>query len=133
MIKKIIEADPENKNISGMTQALPKLIDGFIYPYGGILTQKWVEKDGQFMPSYFAGDLQAAMQLARDMYQEGTIEKDIALAKLDTSKEKFLQGQNAAMVFAGSGPSWLYNEIGKDYEQLYGRKFYDGPGIGQNI
>lgn len=88
MIKKIIEADPENKNISGMTQALPKLIDGFIYPYGGILTQKWVEKDGQFMPSYFAGDLQAAMQLARDMYQEGTIEKDIALAKLDTSKEK---------------------------------------------
>ena len=115
MIKKIIEADPENKNISGMTQALPKLIDGFIYPYGGILTQKWVEKDGQFMPSYFAGDMQAAMQLARDMYQEGTIEKDIALAKLDTSKEKFLQGQNAAMVFAGSGPSWLYHEIGKYY------------------
>lgn len=125
MIKKIMETDPENKNIGGMTQALPKLIDGFIYPYGGILTQKWVEKDGQFMPSYFAGDMKAAMQLARDMYQEGTIEKDIALAKADTAKEKFLQGQNAAMIFAGAGPSWLYNEIGKDYEQLYGRSFYD--------
>lgn len=125
MIKKIIEVDPENKNISGMTQAIPDLIDGFIYPYGGVLTHKWVEKDGQFMPGYFAGDVKAAMQLARDMYEEGTIEKDIALAKLDTSKEKFLQGQNAAMVFAGSGPSWLYNEIGKDYEELYGRKFYD--------
>lgn len=125
MIKKIIEADPEGKNISGMTQALSGLLGGFIFPYGGILDKKWVEKDGQFMPGYFAGDMKAAMQLARDMYQEGTIEKDIALAKLDTSKEKFLQGQNAAMVFAGSGPAWLYEQIGKDYEALYGRPFLD--------
>lgn len=125
MIKKIIEADPENKNIGGMTQALPQLIDGFIYPYGGIIQKKWVAKDGQFMPSYFAGDLVSAMQLARDMYQEGTIEKDIAFAKLDTSTEKFLQGKSAAMIFASSGPASLYNSIGKDYEKLYGRKMYD--------
>lgn len=125
MIKKIIAADPEGKNISGLTQALPSILGGFIFPYGGILDKKWVEKDGQFMPGYFAGDLKAAMQLARDMYQEGTIEKDVALAKLDTSKEKFLQGQSAAMVFAGSGPAWLYDQIGKDYEQLYGRNFLD--------
>ncbi|WP_312642658.1 extracellular solute-binding protein [Hydrogenoanaerobacterium sp.] len=125
MIKKIIAADPEGKKVSGMTQALPQLLGGFIYPYGGIIDKKWVEKDGQFTPSYFAGDLKASMQLARDMYKEGTIEKDIALAKLDTSKEKFLQGQSAAMVFAGSGPAWLYNQIGRDYETLYGRKFLD--------
>ena len=51
--------------------------------------------------------------------------KDIALAKFDTSKEKFLQGQSAAILVAGGGPSWLYKEIGKDYEKLYGRKFSD--------
>lgn len=125
MIQKIIDADPEGKNIAGMTQALPRLLSGFILPYGGILDKKWVEEDGQFVPGYFTGDLKAAMQLARDMYKEGTIEKDIALAKLDTSKEKFLQGQSAAMVFAGSGPAWLYSQIGRDYETLYGRSFLD--------
>lgn len=125
MLKKIIEADPEGKNVGGLTQALPSLLGGFIFPYGGILDKKWVVKDDQFMPGYFAGDMKAAMQLARDMYQEGTIEKDVALAKLDTSKEKFLQGQSAAMVFAGSGPAWLYEQIGKDYETLYGRSFLD--------
>lgn len=125
MIQKIVEADPENKGISGMTQVLPKLIDGFILPYGGILQTKWVEKDGQFMPSYFAGDMKAAMQLARDMYEKGVIEKDIALAKYDTSKEKFLQGQNAAIVFAGSGPSYIYSILGDDYQQLNGRDMYD--------
>ena len=125
MLKKIIEADPEGKNVGGLTQALPSLLGGFLYPYGGIIDKKWVVKDDQFVPGYFAGDMKAAMQLARDMYQEGTIEKDVALAKLDTSKEKFLQGQSAAMVFAGAGPAWLYDQIGKDYEALYGRSFLD--------
>lgn len=119
MIKKIIEKDPESKNISGMTQVLPSLLGGFVFPYGGIVDKKWVVKDDQFMPGYFAGDIKGAMQLARDMYTEGTIEKDIALAKIDTSKEKFLQGQSAAMVFAGSGPAWLYGQIAKDYNELY--------------
>lgn len=126
MIKKIIAADPEKKGVKGMTQALPKLIDGFLFPYGGVVETKWVEKDGRFMPSYFADDLTASMQLARDMYTEGTIEKDIALAKLDTSKEKFLQGQSAAIAFAGSGPAWLYSNAAVDYEALYpGKKFLD--------
>lgn len=123
MIKKIVEADPEGKNISGMTQALPELIGGFVYPYAGIIDKKWVANaDGQFVPSYFADRdaLVSAMQFARDMYTDGVIEKDIALAKLETSKEKYLQGQSAAMVFAWSGPAGLEGNIGRDYDALYG-------------
>ena len=119
MIKKIIAADPEGKHISGMTQALPELIGGFVYPYAGIVDKKWVaDENGQFIPSYFADRdaLVDAMQFARDMYTDGVVEKDIALAKLETSKEKYLQGQSAAMVFAWSGPAGLYN----NYEALYG-------------
>lgn len=37
MLKKIIEADPEGKNVGGLTQALPSLLGGFLYPYGGII------------------------------------------------------------------------------------------------
>lgn len=123
MIKKIVEADPENKKISGMTQALPELIGGFVYPYAGIIDKKWVaDSNGQFVPSYFADRdaMVSAMQFARDMYTDGVIEKDIALAKLETSKEKYLQGQSAAMVFAWAGPSGLEANIGRDYDKLYG-------------
>lgn len=123
MIKKIIAADPEKKSISGMTQALAEILGGFVFPYSGILNKKWVVgKDGQFIPGYFA-DKEAlidAMQFARTMYIDGVIEKDIALAKLETSKEKYLQGQSAAMVFAWSGPAGLYGNIGRDYDELYG-------------
>lgn len=129
MIRKIIAADPEGKQISGMSQAMFDLIGGFIYPYGGILDKKWVtDENGRFTPSYFASrdNLVTAMQLARDMYQEGTIERDISLTKGETAKEKFLQGQSAAMVFAWSGPAGLYNNIAKNYEELYqGRSFLD--------
>ena len=110
MIKAIIEADPEGKNISGMTQALPELIGGFVYPYAGIIDKKWVaDEEGRFVPSYFADRdaLVSAMQFARDMYTDGVIEKDIALAKLETSKEKYLQGQSAAWYSHGPAlPDW---------------------------
>lgn len=123
MIKAIVAADPEGKSISGMTQALPSLIGGFVFPYAGIVDKKWVaDADGRIVPSYFASRdaLVSAMQFARDMYTEGVVEKDIALAKLETSKEKFLQGQSAAMVFAWSGPAGLEANLGKDYDALYG-------------
>lgn len=123
MIKKIIAADPEGKSVSGMTQALPEILGGFVYPYAGIIDKKWVaDENGQFVPSYFADRdaLVKAMQFARDMYTDGVIEKDIALAKLETSKEKYLQGQSAAMVFAWSGPAGLETQIGQDYDALYG-------------
>lgn len=55
MIKRIVAADPEGKHISGMTQALPELIGGFVYPYAGIIDKKWVaDASGKFAPSYFA-------------------------------------------------------------------------------
>lgn len=123
MIKAIVKADPEGKKISGMTQALPEMIGGFVYPYAGIIDKKWVaDQSGKFVPSYFSDRdaLVQAMQFGRDMYADGVVERDIALAKLETSKEKYLQGQSAAMLFAWSGPAGLEAQIGKDYDALYG-------------
>lgn len=104
MLRKIIEADPEGKSITGMTVSIPQLLDSFFMPYGVPLGMgdgsgsdfKWIEKDGQYVPAYFAGDLKAVFQLARDMYQEGTIDPDIALAKQQLSEDKFLQGSVSA-------------------------------------
>ena len=125
MLKAIMAADPENKSIKGMTTALPGMLPGgFFMPYEGLIENKWIYEDGRFIPSFFSKKMVGSLNLARAMYEEGTVEKDVALAKLDTVKEKFLQGQNAAIIFA-SGPSWL-SPIAADYEKIYpGKKFLD--------
>lgn len=105
MVKKIIEADPEGKQITGITVTVPQLFDSFFMPYGVPLGMgdgsgsdfKWIEKDGQYVPAYFSGDLLSVFQLARDMYQEGTVEPDIALAKNQLSEDKFFQGKVAGL------------------------------------
>ena len=126
MIKKIIAADPEGKKIAGMTTQLTRVLSRHLMTYGCPAENKWVKKDGKWVPGYFAGDIEASFQLARDMYREGTIEKDIALAKQNIAVQKFLKGENAAMSFALGGPIGLYQNIGKDYDKLYpGRTFTD--------
>ena len=124
MMRKIVKADPEGKNIGGINQTGAKILAGAMYPYGGILEKKWVINDeGQVIPSVFDGDIKSVMNLARDMYNEGTIAKDVTQVKGSSAKDSFLQGRNAAMAF-NDGPASLYT-LGRDYEELYGRKFLD--------
>ncbi len=124
MLRKIIAADPEGKSVAGMTVSIPQILDSFFMPYGVPLGMgdgsgsdfKWVEKDGQIVPAYFAGDLKAVFQLARDMYEEGTIDPDIALAKNQLSEDKFLQGSVAAY-FVNTQSDLLarkWNEVNPD-------------------
>ena len=124
MLLKIIEADPEGKNIAGISQTGIKTLAGCMYPYGGILEKKWViNEEGRVLPSVFDGDMKAVMNLARDMYNEGTIEPDIAQVNGTSAKDRFLQGLNAAMAF-NDGPASLYT-LGEDWKELYGRDFLD--------
>lgn len=126
MIKKIVEADPEGKNIGGMTSTSTAYLDGFLFTYslpvamsdGSGSDYKWVEKDGQYVPAYFAGDALATFKLARQMYESGVIEKDVALTKVQQAEDKFLQGQSAAILQAG-GLSKLYNYAGKHWDSVY--------------
>lgn len=126
MITKIIQADPEGKQISGLTATSTNLLDGFLFTYslplamsdGSGSDYKWVEKDGKYIPAYFAGDAVATFQLARDLYQKGVIEPDIALTRLQQAQDKFLQGQSAALLRAG-GPETLYDYAGKFWDEVY--------------
>lgn len=117
MIKKIVDADPEGKKVTGLTVSVPQLFDSFFMPYGVPLGMgdgsgsdfKWIEKDGKYVPAYFSGDLKSVFQLARDMYVEGTVDPDIALAKGQLSEDKFLQGKVAAY-FLNTGTDMLQNK-----------------------
>lgn len=126
MMQKIIVADPEGKNVGGLTATVPTLLDGFLFTYslpaamsdGSGSDYKWVEKDGQYVPAYFAGDALATFELAREMYTKGVIEKDIAITKVQQGQDKFLQGQSAALLQAGGFTS-SYANVAKHWEEVY--------------
>lgn len=136
MILAIMEADPEGKGVQGLTAKGYKLMSGEFFPYSMPLasvsgvTFYWVDNgDGTYVPSYFAGENMgdAALptwHLLRDMYTEGTIEKDIAVTTSTQALEKFLQGSNAAILIDG-GAGNIYGDVAKYWPEIYGTEFLD--------
>ena len=132
MLRAIIAADPEHKSIGGMTALSANYLVGpmFCYSMPNAVVQgatfKWVEQaDGTYVPAYFAGenlgdDALPTWQLMRDMYQEGTIDKDIALATLEQAENKFLNGQSAAIC-----TTRRIHLMDQHWEDIYGTSFTD--------
>lgn len=134
MIQAIIAADPEGKQIQGLTSLQAKQLDGFLFTYsmpaamsdGSGSDYKWARNaDGQYAPIYFSTDMLSTFQLARDMYTEGTIERDYALTTSSTATEKFLTGQSAA-ILGGGGVQAMYGRFGKHWALANnGDSFFD--------
>lgn len=135
MIQAIIMADPDNNNVQGATALGYDRLVGAVLPYSLSLgcaegtSFYWSDKgDGTYIPSYFAGETLGAnalpaLQLLRDMYEEGTIEKDIALTTTTQAHEKFLNGQSAAIIVDGFGGA--YDDTGAYWQEVYGRDFFE--------
>lgn len=131
MILAIIEKDPDGTGIGGMTTAAKGLVNGMIMPYaspivvdGGVGFKWELDEDGLYKPAYFVEDVVSAFRLARDMYQSGVIEKDIALNTGDAPAEKFLQGKSAAMIISG-GSGNKYDTVGRYWKEVHGTEFLD--------
>ena len=132
MMSAIMAKDADGTGIAGMT-GMPLLLTGAFLPYASSLSAeggggagfRWVkDEDGLFKPAYFTGDTVKALQLARDMYNSGVIEKDIALNKGTAAEDKFLQGKSAAILVAG-GYSNLYANVGRYWKEIHGSEFTD--------
>ncbi|WP_321018665.1 extracellular solute-binding protein [Eisenbergiella porci] len=131
MMKAIIAADPDGKGVGGLTASDKNLVGGIVMPYASPIVEengaafKWVEtEDGTFKPAYFTEDVVAGFQLARDMYESGVIEKDIALTANQSSEEKFLQGKSAAIVIAGGFGS-RYSNTARYWKDVHGTEYLD--------
>lgn len=100
MILAIIQADPEGKEIRGLTAENSSLIAGWLLPYSSTIAVSggndffWKkDTDSLYRPVYMTDDLIPAFQLGRDMYESGVIEKEVILQMADSAKEKFLRGR----------------------------------------
>ena len=113
MILAIIQADPEGTGIQGMTLWNRAIVSGMLLPYASPLavSGRWkLDTDGLYKPAYFADDMTSAFQLGRDMYRSGVIERDALLETNSSAYEKFLRGENAALLDSG-GYSSNYREL----------------------
>ena len=132
MIQAIIKADPENKGIQGLTSFRYDIMFEQFIPYVSVLyPDYWVDNgDGTYVPVYFSGEergenMLPLLHLLRDMYQEGTIEKDIALQNMTQAEEKFLKGENAAILFDGTTTNHMYDGVSKYWKEIYGNDFLE--------
>lgn len=126
MILAIIREDPEVKGIQGMTVGNTGILTGLLLPYASSIAAGngndfyWKkDSDGVYKPVYFVDDMTCAFQLGRDMYTSGVIEKTVIQQTTNSAREKFLQGENAAILYSG-GMSNIYGEVG-----IYWKEFHD--------
>ncbi len=131
MMLKIMEADPEQTGIGGMTATGENLLSGCFLPYASPLAAeeglnyKWIkDTDGMYRPVYFAEDMIPAFSLGRELYEKGVIEKDIMLNTDESSVNKFLQGKSAAILYSG-GFGGIYGKMIVYWEQERGSEFTD--------
>ena len=110
MIDAIVKADPENKNITGITASQVKMIGGLFWTYGNSIASsdgsgvdfKWIKEDGQFVPAVFSKKALPAVENMKNMYDNGLIDPDIALTSTETAYDKFGSGKAAALI-TGNG------------------------------
>lgn len=137
MVLAIMKADVENKKIGGLTAPginyMMNLFMAYTVPNAVITgaTFRWEKSpDGTYVPAYLNGEnlgdnVLPTFQLARDMYTEGTIDKDIALSTEDGSINKFLGGQSAAFCATLGSIS----QISEDWEKIYGTSASEHLGL----
>lgn len=105
MLEAIIAADPEGKKIGGITAQdagqLTAVIGNYCnpYAYGGW----WIEDHGRYLPAYFSGEelgdnMLTGWQLARDLWDRGLVDADLATNTQEMAKNKFLNGQMAVYI-----------------------------------
>ncbi|GIP54350.1 MULTISPECIES: extracellular solute-binding protein [Paenibacillus] len=109
MLDAIVKADPEGKNIAGLTSTTTKMLGGFFWLYGNPVATsdgsgsdfKWIKEDDKYIPAIFSKKTLPALQNMKDMYNKGLIDPDIALVKPSDSYDNFVAGKSAALLSGG--------------------------------
>ena len=109
MLQAIIDKDTRNQNVTGLTSTTTKLIGGFFWLYSNPIATsdgsgsdyKWIKEDGNFIPAVFSKNSLESLQNMREMYEDGLIDPDIALANVNTAYDNFVSGKSAAVLVGG--------------------------------
>ncbi len=109
MLKAIVDRDPENKHIRGLTANGNLLLGGLFWLYstpaatsdGSGSDFKWIREDGRYIPAVFSKGSIESLKLLRDFYVSGLIDPDLPVTRGEMARDKFAQGKVAALILAG--------------------------------
>lgn len=131
MMLAIIREDPEGTGIQGLTSGSLDQVSGLLLPYASSIAVAdgtqffWkLDGDGLYRPVYFTDDLIPAFQLGRELYTSGVIEQDAVMQTVNSSQDKFLRGESAALLYSG-GFGGVYGSLGIPWEEYHGRDFLE--------
>ncbi|RKP46773.1 extracellular solute-binding protein [Cohnella endophytica] len=135
MLKAIVDKDPENQNITGLTSVGNLLLGGLFWLYsspaatsdGSGSDFKWIKENGKFIPAVFSEHSVDSLKLLRDFYTEGLIDPELPATRGEMGRDKFAQGKAAALLIAGSIQSVDININQERWQKLHpgDTRFYD--------
>ncbi|SDX94197.1 putative aldouronate transport system substrate-binding protein [Paenibacillus sp. CF384] len=135
MLKAIVDKDPENKHITGLTTVSKILLGGLFWLYGSPAATsdgsgsdfKWIKEDGRYIPAVFSKHAIASLQQLRDFYTAGLIDPELPITRGNMGVDKFAEGKVAAIITAGMFRSVDANMDQSRWQKLHPKEqsFYD--------
>lgn len=111
MLWAVIDRDPENKGIKGLTIVNLRHLGGLLWLYSNPAATsdgsgndfKWIREDGRYIPAVFSKNALPSLLHARKMYSDGLIDEEITMMKGSQAYDKFSSGKAAAILVVGYG------------------------------
>lgn len=108
MLKAFIDKDPEGKKTTGLTLHQQVFISYFLLAYNPAALSggngndfRWIKEDGKFIPAFISNSTLDGLKALKQLFDEGLIDKDIALIKTNEGQDKFYSGRAGAIVTNG--------------------------------
>lgn len=130
MLKTIVQKDPEQKKICGLTAVNVVQIGGFFWLYsnpaacsdGSGSDFKWIKDDGKYVPAVLDTKYTLpSLQNVREMYEQKEIDPDIAQMKGTQAYDKFVSGKAAAILEVG------YKNVNDNINNRWKKLYPDKP------
>lgn len=110
MLKAIVDKDPENKKIAGLTSVSNLYLGGLFWLYsspaatsdGSGSDFKWIKEDEKYIPAVFSKHSIDSLKILRDFYTSGLIDQDLPITRGEMGFDKFAQGKVAALITSGT-------------------------------
>lgn len=120
MIKTMIQKDPEGKKTTGLTTRQKTFLGDLWLPYNPAVISdgsgtdfKWIKENDKFIPALFSSKTLDGLKAIKGMFEDGVIDKDVALLKTGEGDDKFYSGRAAALITNGIAAS-NFNKIYPD-------------------
>lgn len=97
VLKTFVEKQPDGKKTYGLTCEIGSL-EQIVTTFTGVNTSGWTKQDGAWTNKIMMPEFKEALKYLNKMYNEGILDKEFAIAKINDSREKFLTGSSGAVI-----------------------------------